>query len=493
MQLMAGKKQVVVLRMNAGKALFTCLIAGLGTISIAHAQNSADQTTLSSPSRSTPESFSELSKTLMPSVVNISTTQRVVEAGLPEVPPNSPMERFNEFFGRDDDGLRRTSSLGSGFVIDESGYIVTNNHVIEGADEIDVTFADGKTFPAVLIGRDPETDIAVLKIEAPFPLPAVKFADSDQIEVGDWVIAIGNPFGLGGSVSAGIVSARNRDINAGAYDDFIQTDAAINKGNSGGPLFNLKGEVVGVNTAIISPTGGSVGIGFSVSSNLAKSIVSQLIENGEVHRGYLGVNIQAVDAPIAKIYGLNAAAGVIVTKVTEDSPGDKAGLKEGDLILKYDGKTILDTRMLSRLVAETRIDSMVEVNIIREGKRQAIKVKIEEREDDIDGEVEDTPPPPLFVGANAYGLKLTSISEDARRRWQIPKPVKGALVEMVDPDGAAYGFLEKGDVIVEVNFKTVDTPEDADKQLDAVAGADPVLVKVYRRGRVSFHALQIEA
>lgn len=401
------------------------------------------------------------------------------------------MERFNEFFGRDDDGLRRASSLGSGFVIDEEGFIVTNNHVIEGADEIEVTFADGKTFPADLIGRDPDTDIAVLKIDAPYPLPAVKFANSDDIEVGDWVIAIGNPFGLGGSVSAGIVSARNRDINAGAYDDFIQTDAAINKGNSGGPLFNLDGEVVGVNTAIISPTGGSVGIGFSVSSNLASSIVDQLIENGEVRRGYLGVNIQSVDAPLARTYGLNNAAGVIITKVTEDGPGEKAGMREGDLILKFDGKTIMDTRMLSRLVAEADIGRAIDVNIIREGKRETLKVRIEEREDELSDEPDEDAPPPMFVGANSYGVKLSAISEESRRRWQIPKPVKGAFVEMVDPDGVSYGFLEKGDVITEVNFDAVETPAEADQKLENASGKEPVLVKVYRRGRVSFFALQL--
>ena len=256
------------------------------------------------------------------------------------------MERFNDLFGRDDDGFRRTSSLGSGFVIKANGYVVTNNHVIEGADEIEVAFADGRTYPAELIGRDPDTDLAVLKIEPARDLAFVNFADSDAAEVGDWVIAIGNPFGLGGSVSAGIISARSRDINAGSYDDFIQTDAAINRGNSGGPLFNLAGDVVGVNTAIISPTGGSVGIGFSVPSNLVASIVDDLIEDGRVSRGWLGVNIQAVDDALAKSYGLSTTAGVIVTEVTEKGPGSLAGLKVGDLILRFNGKLISETREL---------------------------------------------------------------------------------------------------------------------------------------------------
>ena len=442
-----------------------------------------------------PTDFSDLSKRLMPSVVNISTSQRIVEAGLPEFPQNSPIERFNDLFGRDEEGFKRTSSLGSGFVIDETGYIVTNNHVIEGADEIEVIFADGRTYPAQLIGRDADTDLAVLKIETPTKLTALNFADSDKAEVGDWVIAIGNPFGLGGSVSAGIISARNRDINAGSYDDFIQTDAAINRGNSGGPLFTLDGKVVGVNTAIISPTGGSVGIGFSVPSNLVSNIVTQLIEEGRVRRGWVGINIQAVDAPLAKAYGLSNTAGVIVTDITEEGPAALAGLEVGDLILKFDDTLIPDTRTLSRLVAEAEIGAIIPVNIIREGRRQTIDIQIEEREDGDAGEEEGstTTTPPMFVGANAYGLKLTEITDDARRRWQIQEPVDGALVEMVDPDGASYGLVEKGDVITQINFKDVTNAAEADAQLEAVAGADPVLVKIYRRGRVSFYALQIEA
>jgi serine protease Do len=443
--------------------------------------------------RQTPDSFSALAKRLMPSVVNISTSQRVIEAGLPDFPQGSPMERFNDLFGRDDDGFRRTSSLGSGFVIKANGYIVTNNHVIEGADEIEVAFADGRTYPAELIGRDPDTDLAVLKIDPARDLAFVEFADSDVAEVGDWVIAIGNPFGLGGSVSAGIISARSRDINAGSYDDFIQTDAAINRGNSGGPLFTLSGDVVGVNTAIISPTGGSVGIGFSVPSNLVKSIVDDLIEDGRVSRGWLGINIQAVDDALAKTYGLSTTAGVIVTEVTDNGPGGTAGLKVGDLILRFNGKLISETRELSRIVAETELNKPVKVNIIRKGKRQELTVTLKERDNDIDEQdVEDTAPA-LFVGANDYGLKLIEISEESRRRWQIPRPVEGALVDMIDPDGPAYGQLEKGDVITEINFKPVKTPAEADALFQAVGGSDPLLVKIMRHGRYSFYALEIEA
>lgn len=478
--------------------VFSWALSGLlcigGTASLAHAQSLVPEVSSTSTVRPTPDGFSELSKTLMPSVVNISTSQRVIEAGMPEFPEGSPMERFNDLFGRDDDGFRRTSSLGSGFVISASGYIVTNNHVIEDADEIEVTFPDGTTLPAELIGKDAETDIAVLKIEAPTALPFVRFADSDAAEVGDWVIAIGNPFGLGGSVSAGIISARNRDINAGSYDDFIQTDAAINRGNSGGPLFNLAGDVVGVNTAIISPTGGSVGIGFSVPSNLAERIVEELIETGTIERGWLGVNIQAVDSALAKAYGLSTSDGVIVTQVTEDSPGDAAGIEIGDLILRFNDEVVSDTRELSRLVADTEIGVDVPVLIIREGERETLSVTLETRDSGRDEDEEGTDgDSPLFLGANAFGLKLAEITEEARRRWRIPQPTEGALIEMIDPDGAAYGFLQKGDVITEVNFKAVISPSEADAALEGAAGADPVLVKVLRRGNVTFVALQIEA
>ena len=471
----------------------SCLALAMASALPAVAQNSAAQTNSPTRVHDTADGFSELSRRLMPSVVNISTSQRVIEAGLPDFPQGSPMERFNDLFGRDDDGFRRTSSLGSGFVIDPTGYIVTNNHVIEGADEIEVQFADGRTYPAELIGRDVDTDIAVLKIEPLRPLEAVPFADSDTAEVGDWVIAIGNPFGLGGSVSAGIISARSRDINAGSYDDFIQTDAAINRGNSGGPLFNLDGEVVGVNTAIISPTGGSVGIGFSVPSNLAESIVEELIAEGRVSRGYLGVNIQSVDLPLARPYGLTNAAGVIVTEVTPDSPGDKAGLQIGDLILRFDGELITETRQLSRWVAEAELETPISMNIIRGEVRRELSVTLTERDDGLPDDEEEEAPPALFAGSNAYGLLLLEIDEDARRRWQIPSPVQGALIDMVDPEGPSYGHLQKGDVITEIAFQSVTSPEDANEIFEEEGGSDPLLVKVLRHGRYSFYALQLES
>ena len=298
--------------------------------------------------QSVPDSFAKLTKQLSPSVVNISTAQNVeVTDDVPAFPKGSPLERFNDFFGgRRNNSGRISRSLGSGFVIDADGYVVTNNHVIEGSDVIEVTFPDGDTYEAELLGRDPSTDLALLKIDAGETLPFVEFGDSDTAQVGEWVIAIGNPFGYGGSVSTGIISARNRQINQGNYDDFIQTDVAINKGNSGGPLFNLEGEVIGVNTAIVSPTGGSVGISFSISSDLAESVIAQLREYGETRRGRLGVAVQEVDKGLAQSYNLDEPKGAIVTRVVEDSPAGEAGFKVGDLILEIGGEEVPNQRVL---------------------------------------------------------------------------------------------------------------------------------------------------
>ena len=331
-------------------------------------------------SRGVPDGFSELAKQLSPSVVNISTAQTVEvnTDDAPAFPKGSPLERFNDFFGggANQDG-RVSKSLGSGFVIDKDGYIVTNNHVIEGADLIEVTFPNGDTFEAELLGRDPSTDIALLKIDTGRDMPFVNFGDSNEAEVGDWVMAIGNPFGYSGSVAAGIISARNRDISHGSYDDFIQTDVAINKGNSGGPLFNMAGEVVGVNTAILSPTGYSVGISFSVPADLASSVVDQLREFGETRRGYLGVRPQKVSPAIAKSYGLDEAYGALITTIVKDSPADKAGLKKGDLITELGGEKLESSRLLSRKIAESKIDEELEVTYIRRRKTKTTKVTIE--------------------------------------------------------------------------------------------------------------------
>ncbi|WP_340691650.1 Do family serine endopeptidase [Hyphomonas sp.] len=430
-----------------------------------------------------PQNFRDLSKRLMPAVVNISTQQTIAPNGLPTFPEGSPMERFNEFFGRDEDGFQRQGSLGSGFVISPDGIIITNNHVIDNADEIEINFSDGRVLEATLVGRDRDTDLAVLKVNSRTPLPYVDLADSDHAEVGDWVIAIGNPFGFGGSVSAGIISARNRDLNSGRSDDFIQTDAAINRGNSGGPLFNLGGEVVGVNTAIISPTGGSVGIGFSVPANLVKRISKQLIEHGKVRRSWLGVNVQDADAALVKAYKAKGKGGVIVTRVTNDGPADKAKLEVGDLVLSFDGKAIASVREMTRLISDAPIGKTVALSIIRDGKARNVSVTLGELEDDDDASGANALPD-MPASSNDLGAELQSIDDDIRRRFGIPKDVEGVVVTSVSARGRAFGKLSRGDVIVEVNFAKVSTVTDTVSRVETAMTTphQPLLLRVKRRG-----------
>jgi serine protease Do len=430
-----------------------------------------------------PQNFRDLSKRLMPAVVNISTQQTIAPNGLPTFPEGSPMERFNEFFGRDEDGFQRQGSLGSGFVISPDGIIITNNHVIENADEIEINFSDGRVLDATLIGRDRDTDLAVLKVNSRTPLPFVDLADSDHAEVGDWVIAIGNPFGFGGSVSAGIISARNRDLNSGRSDDFIQTDAAINRGNSGGPLFNLGGEVVGVNTAIISPTGGSVGIGFSVPSNLVKRISKQLMEHGKVRRSWLGVNVQDADAALVKAYKAKGKGGVIVTRITDDGPADKAKLEVGDLVLSFDGKAIASVREMTRLISDAPIGKTVALSIIRDGKARNVSVTLGELEDDDDA-AGASALPDMPASSNDLGAELQGIDDDIRRRFGIPKDVEGVVVTSVSARGRAFGKLSRGDVIVEVNFAKVSTVTDTVSRVATAMTTphQPLLLRVKRRG-----------
>lgn len=458
------------------------IILTLGAPS-ATAQASLSHKVQSSDEKVQPDSFRELSNRLMPAVVNISTSQTIAPSGMPTFPDGSPMERFNEFFGRDNDGFQRQGSLGSGFVVSADGIIITNNHVIENADEIEANFSDGRVLKAELIGRDPDTDLAVLRVNSATPLPYVDLADSDTAEVGDWVIAIGNPFGFGGSVSAGIISARNRDIGSGRSDDFIQTDAAINKGNSGGPLFNLGGEVVGVNTAIISPTGGSVGIGFSIPANLVRRITNQLQATGKVRRGWLGVNVQDADESLVAAYNATAKGGVIVTRITEDGPAADSELEIGDLMLTFDGKAIESVRDLTRRVAETSIGKSVSIALIRDGKRETVKVKLGEL-DLGDTETRNDALTEAPVSSNDLGAELAAIDDDSRRRYGIPKDVDGVLVSTVSPRGPAFGKLQRGDVIVEIGFEGVATVSGAiEKVEDALKTPHkPLLLRVKRRG-----------
>src|ERR1700728_2930070 len=335
-----------------------------------------------------PENIADVAEQVIDAVVNISTSQKVDArvGNMPDLPPGSPMEEFFEEFcknrrgkggpGDQDRTPRRINSLGSGFIIDASGLVVTNNHVIADADEINVILNDGTKLPAQLVGKDSKADLALLPVHPDKPLKAVKFGDSDKLRLGQWVIAIGNPFSLGGTVTAGIVSARNRDIQSGPYDNYIQTDAAINRGNSGGPLFNLNGEVIGINTAIISPSGGSIGIGFAVPSDTARPVLDQLRQYGEARRGWLGVRIQQVTDDIAESLSIRPPHGALVAGVDEKGPAKPGGIEPGDVVVKFDGKDIKEMRDLPRIVADTPIGKQVDVVVIRKGKEETHQIKI---------------------------------------------------------------------------------------------------------------------
>ncbi|MDO9711227.1 DegQ family serine endoprotease [Paracraurococcus lichenis] len=448
------------------------------------------------PMRDAPSSFAPLARQLLPAVVNISTTQtlqaranRPDAPDLPQAPPGSPFEEFfRDFFNRNRPGApnggpggpggqdqpqrpRRAQSLGSGFVVDASGIVVTNNHVIDGADEINVILQDNTSIRAELLGTDPRTDIAVLRIKTDKPLHAVQFGDSDQTSVGDWVLAIGNPFGLGGTVTAGIVSARGRDIRQGLYDDFIQTDAAINRGNSGGPLFNMQGQVVGINTAIYSPTGGSIGIGFSIPSNLARNIVAQLQDGGKVRRGWLGVNIQQVTDEIAESLGLQGGArGALVARAQDDGPAAKGGIRNGDVVLKFNGQEVREMRNLPRIVADTPVGRGVPVVVWRDGKEQTLEVTVGELPPETQ-QAAATPGPQAArpTELSGLGLRVGPISPEVRERFSLKPEQKGVVVMEVAPNSpAAERELRPGDVIVEVQQERVNTPQEVQQRLEAL-------------------------
>jgi len=458
--------------------------------------------------RGTPEGFADLAAKLLPAVVNISTssvrktTQRRRPRRRPNLPPGSPFEEFFKDFmerGRPPGGARRATSLGSGFIIDKSGIVITNNHVIAGAQQIKVILQDGTRLSAKVVGRDKKTDLAVLKVNPKQDLPTVPMGNSDTARVGDWVVAIGNPFGLGGSVTAGIISARHRDINAGPYDDFIQTDASINRGNSGGPLFNMKGEVVGINTAIISPRGGSVGIGFSIPSNLASSVIAQLRAFGRTKRGWLGVRIQTVDPEIAESMGLKKAAGALVVKVTEGGPAEKAGIKARDIILKFNGRDVTAMRKLPRIVADTKVGTDVDVVVWRGGKEHQFKVRLgelEKAEKAIKASVKrGRATPKTKATADALGLTLSPITPALRRQFRIRADMKGVLVTKVDGTSIAFTKgIRPGDVVIEAGQDRVSSPQDIlDKvQKAKKAGRKSLLLLVNRKGDPRFVALRLD-
>jgi serine protease Do len=444
--------------------------------------------------------FADLAERLSPAVVNISTAQTLErpQRNGPQIPEGSPFEDlFRDFFGDDGDNRpRKVQSLGSGFVINPEGYIVTNNHVIEEADEITVNFSDGTSLDAKMVGNDPKTDIALLKVEPDEPLPFVDFGDSDAIRVGDWVLAIGNPFGLGGSVSAGIVSARNRDINAGPYDDFIQTDAAINRGNSGGPLFNMEGMVIGVNSAIISPSGGSIGIGFAVPANLAKGVVDQLRQYGTTRRGWLGVHIQTVNDEMAEALEMDRPMGALVANVSEGGPAEAGGIEPGDVIIKFDGKDVNEMRDLPRMVADTEVGKTVRVVVFRKGKTQTLKVTIallDEGEKSASAPAPDTDANELQL--DVLGLRLAPLGTDARAEFGIAQDTTGVVVTEVSPGSpAAEKGVRPGDVIVEVGQEPVTIPAEVEARIDEArtAGRGSVLFLIQSGGDLRFVPLSID-
>ena len=463
-----------------------------------------------------PESVANLAEGLLGAVVNISTSQ-TVKGGegenavpMPQLPEGSPFQDFfDEFFknreGQDNGGSQKVQSLGSGFVVDaEKGIVVTNNHVIADADEIEVNFSDGSKLKAELVGTDTKTDIAVLKIDPKAKkLTAVKFGDSDKMRIGDWVMAIGNPFGLGGTVTVGIISARNRDINSGPYDDFIQTDAAINRGNSGGPLFNMEGEVIGINTAIISPSGGSIGIGFSIPAEIAVGVVNQLAEFGETRRGWLGVRIQPVTDDIAESLGMATAKGALIAGIIKGGPVDKGQILPGDVVIKFDGRDVVEMRDLPRVVAESPVGKAVDVVIVRKGVEQTVKVtlgRLEDGEKLAEGEAakpeEGADQGAEVAAASVLGMTIGELNADTRAKFGIASEVSGAVVTAVAKDSAAAERgIVAGEVITEIAQESVSTPKEVMDRIAALkeqGRKNALLMLASKSGELRFVTIRMD-
>ncbi len=453
---------------------------------------------LAAAAQTRPASFADLAEKISPAVVNITTSTTVAASTGPNpiVPEGSPFEDFfRDFMDRNQDGPRRprrNSALGSGFVISEDGFIVTNNHVIETADEILIEFFSGDELPATVVGKDPNTDIALLKVDSADPLPFVEFGDSDIARVGDWVMAMGNPLGQGFSVSVGIISARERALS-GSYDDYIQTDAAINRGNSGGPLFNMDGQVIGVNTAILSPNGGSIGIGFAMSSKVVTRVVDQLKEFGETRRGWLGVRIQDVQDDVAEALGLETVAGALVTDVPE-GPAMEAGIEAGDVILSFDGRDVEDTRQLVRIVGNTEVGKAVRVVVFRDGETKTLVVTLGRREE-AEGVVPATAPADEPIEKDVLGLTVTPMTEELREQLGLDGAVAGLVVREVDVEAEAFEKgLRAGDVITEAGQQKVATVGDLEDRIEAAreAGRKSLLLLVRRQGEPRFVALSLD-
>ena len=466
-----------------------------------------------------PDGIADVAERVIDAVVNISTSQNVASrnqggGGGGAVPnlPNDPQldELFRDFFNRrgqqgennqnrGGNTPRRVNSLGSGFIIDSAGIVVTNNHVIADADEITVILNDGSRIKAELVGKDQKTDLALLRIKTDKQLKSVKFGNSDGLRLGEWVIAIGNPFSLGGTVTAGIVSARNRDINSGPYDNYIQTDAAINRGNSGGPLFNLEGEVIGVNTAIISPSGGSIGIGFAVPSKTALAVIDQLKNFGETRRGWLGVRIQQVTDEIAESLGIKPARGALVAGVDEKGPAKPAGIEPGDVIVKFDGQDIKEMRDLPRVVADTPVGKEVPVLVIRKGREETRTVTLGRLEDGEKQAALTTPPNTPEVKPvikKTLGLELSNMSDDLRKKYKIKDTVKGIVILGIDAASPASDKrLNAGDTIVEIAQEAVASADDFQAKIDKLkkdGRRSALLLVASAEGELRFVALALQ-
>ncbi|MCC7047913.1 MAG: DegQ family serine endoprotease [Alphaproteobacteria bacterium] len=459
--------------------------------------------------RGAPESFADLVVQVKPAVVNISTTQKVEGPSrealpqMPDLPENSPFRDFLEkFFNQQRQGggmdrpERKVNALGSGFIIDSAGYVVTNNHVIAKATDIKVKLTDNGEYKATLVGKDEKTDLALLKIDAKKPLPFVPWGDSDKAREGDWILAVGNPFGLGGTVTAGIISARGRDLASGPYDDYMQIDAPINRGNSGGPSFNMNGEVIGINTAIFSPTGGSVGIGFAVPSNVAKNVIDELRRTGTVERGWLGVQIQPVTQEVADSLGLKDAKGALVAGMTDNSPAGTAGIKQGDVITAFNGQPITELRDLTRAVAMTRKNTVAKVDVVRAGKSQSVNVTIgampkgeEVAAAQPDQQEDQTAAKDKETGIETLGLRLAPASAETRTKYGLKGEVKGAVVIGVQRDApAAERGISVGDVIVGVGQDRVSSVNDVVSKVKRATDSKQkaVLLLIDRKGNERF-------
>jgi len=433
-----------------------------------------------------PGSFSHLAKKASPSVVNISTV-KVIKGGRQAPLPFGPNDPFREFFERffGDQAPRdfKQRSLGTGFIIDKQGFILTNNHVVEQTDEIKVTLNDKREFDAKIIGRDPKTDLALIRIESDHPLTPLPLGDSDKLEVGDWVIAIGNPFGLGHTVTAGIVSAKYRQIGAGAYDNFIQTDASINPGNSGGPLLNTSGEVVGVNSAILSQSGGSVGIGFAIPINMAKDLLPQL-KKGKVVRGWLGVMIQEITPELKEKLTLKEERGALVGDVVAEGPADKAGIKRGDVIVSFDGKEISEANDLPFIVASTPVGKTVTVEVIREGKKEHFQVQIEELKEEREAQVVSEARPNL-------GLTVREITPELARNFGVSEASGVVVVQVQNNTPAQEAGLAPGDIILEIDQVPVKDLEQFNRMIGAYKAGDTILFLINRRGSTVYLTLKV--